>query len=110
MAEVVWKYPLRPWSIFLDVPEGARVLSCGAQGKEVVVWVLCDDDKPRVSRILAGHPTGTPIPPALRPSQGQGSVPEVSGGAAHLPTVSNADGHDVMTVDAALTEREASDA
>lgn len=84
MAEVVWKYPLRPWSIFLDVPQGARILSCGAQGNDVVVWVLCDEDAPRVSRILAGHPTGSPLPPALRRAEFVGTAQMDNGLVFHV--------------------------
>jgi hypothetical protein len=55
---VIWKFTLRPWSIFVDIPAGAKVLSAGAQGDEVVAWALCDPDAPKVPRLLAAVPTG----------------------------------------------------
>jgi hypothetical protein len=61
---VIWKFPLRAWSIFLDMPKGAQILSAGAQGDDVVVWAECDPDAPKVSRMVAAAPTGHPLPPA----------------------------------------------
>jgi hypothetical protein len=83
-VSVVYKYPLRPWSIFLDIPQGARILSCGAQGSEVVVWVLCDPDAPRVGRIVAGHPTGVKIPPALKDAEFVGTAQMDDGLVFHV--------------------------
>jgi hypothetical protein len=63
---VVWKFELRPWSVFMDVPEGATLLSVGAQRGDVVVWALCDPEARKVRRLLAAHPTGVELPRALR--------------------------------------------
>lgn len=64
-TRLIWKFPLRPWSIFIDIPEGATILSAGAQGDDVVVWARCNPNAPKVSRLVAAHPTGVRIPPAL---------------------------------------------
>jgi hypothetical protein len=79
MSEVIWKFELRRWTIFLAVPQGARVLSAGAQGGDVVVWALCDPDAPKVRRLLAATPTGPPLPRAFHD-------------AAFVATVQMADG------------------
>lgn len=62
---VVWKFELRPWSIFLDMPKDAVVISAGVQGNDVVAWALCDPNAPKVSRLVAAHPTGIPMPRAM---------------------------------------------
>lgn len=61
-TKVVWKFPLRAWTIFLDVPQGAQVLHVGVQRmgavEEACVWALCDPGAPKVSRMLYAVPTG----------------------------------------------------
>jgi hypothetical protein len=81
---VIWKFPLRPWSIFLDVPRGARVLSVGAQDREVVAWATVDPDAPRRPRILSTVPTGAPVPPALKGAQFIGTVQMNDGLVFHV--------------------------
>lgn len=63
---VVWKFELRPWTIYLDVPRGAQLLHAGAQGQRGYVWALCDPDAEKVARMVFAHPTGPPLPPAGR--------------------------------------------
>lgn len=63
MSVVVWKFPLRRWSAFIDMPEGARIISCGQQDGELCVWALCDSDAPKVPRYVAALNTGRPVPP-----------------------------------------------
>jgi hypothetical protein len=63
---VIWKFELRPWSVFLDVPQGAQLLRVGAQGNVSYVWALVDPDAPKVSRAIFAHPTGVPMPPGIR--------------------------------------------
>lgn len=65
MAEAIWKFTLRPYSIFHDLPKGAELLSAGAQGLDVVAWAKVDPDARKVKRKLAALPTGQPIPPGL---------------------------------------------
>lgn len=81
---VVWKFPLRAWSIFLDVPMDATVLSVGAQGLDVVAWLLCDSQAPKVTRLLAAHPTGVPLPPALLNTEFVGTVQMDDGLVFHV--------------------------
>lgn len=73
---VVWKFELRAWTIFQDVPKGAEILSAGAQGlgEHIVVWARCDPNAPKVSRALFAHPTGTPIGTAMRDAAFVGTV------------------------------------
>ena len=47
----------------VEMPEGARVLSAGAQNGEVVVWALVDPHAKTVLRRFAIYPTGlTEVP------------------------------------------------
>lgn len=81
---VVWKFELRPWSIFIDMPKGAVVISAGAQGTDVVAWALCDPDAPKVSRLVAAHPTGIPLPPAMTAARVVGTVQMADGLVFHV--------------------------
>lgn len=63
MSAVVWKFPLRRWSAFIDMPGGARILSAGEQDGELCVWALCDPDAPKESRYIAAINTGQRMPP-----------------------------------------------
>jgi hypothetical protein len=64
-ARQIWKFDLRPHSIYIDIPKGARVLSTGAQGFEVVIWVLVDPEAMKVPRMVFAHPTGPDLPKIL---------------------------------------------
>jgi hypothetical protein len=62
VSAVVWKFPLRSWSAFIDMPAGASILSCGEQDGELCVWALCDPDAPKVGRYVAAINTGRQMP------------------------------------------------
>lgn len=83
-GEVVWKFRLRPWTIFIDVPRGARVLSVGAQGPDVVAWLLCDPDAEYVARMLAAWPTGEVLPTAAEGAAFVGTVQMDDGLVFHV--------------------------
>lgn len=59
----IWKFPL-PVGDRLDVamPCGARILSCGEQYGEVVVWAEVDPKAPAEPRMVAQVMTGGPVP------------------------------------------------
>lgn len=63
---VVWKFELRPWTAFIDMPRGARILHVGAQrqgGQEVAcVWALCDPNARKEPRYIVAVPTGQDVP------------------------------------------------
>ncbi|HTE62790.1 MAG TPA: hypothetical protein VK631_20715 [Solirubrobacteraceae bacterium] len=80
----MWKFELRPWSIFIDMPKGAELLSVGVQGETAVVWALCDPDAAKVSRLVAAHPTGPALPPALRGASYVGTVTVEDGIVLHV--------------------------
>ncbi len=84
MTPVIWKFTLRPWSIFVDLPKGAEVLSVGAQGPDVVVWAMINPDALRVKRKLAALPTGQPVPPALRETRFVGTAQMDDGLVFHV--------------------------
>jgi hypothetical protein len=64
-GDVVYKYELRPWSIFLDMPRGARLLHVGAPDHRTgYVWALVDPEAPKVTRKVFAQPTGVPLPRA----------------------------------------------
>lgn len=74
MKDVIWKYELRPWTIFLDIPQGAKLLAVGAQGSDVVAWFRCNPDARRVPRMVAAFPTGVELPLAARAGEYVGTV------------------------------------
>ena len=84
MTEVIYKYPLRPWSIFIDIPRDANILSAGAQKDDIVVWAAVNPAEPLVSRLVAAHPTGIRIPFALRGAQFVGTVQMDDGLVFHI--------------------------
>lgn len=53
----IYKYQVLPGS-YTMMPKDAVILSVGAQGLNIVVWALVDDDMPRVPRLVRVHPTG----------------------------------------------------
>jgi hypothetical protein len=59
---VVWKFPLRPWSAFIDMPADARILYVGHDGTDACVWALCDPNRPKKPRYVAAIPTGDEVP------------------------------------------------
>lgn len=83
-GEIVWKFRLRPWTIFIDVPRGARVLSVGAQGSDVVAWLLCASDEPVAPRLLAAWATGEVLPRAAEGAAFVGTVQMDDGLVFHV--------------------------
>jgi len=57
----VFKYVLKP-EVTLIMPEGAEILSVGAQGEEAVMWVHVDTDKEEEKRHFMVFDTGHPLP------------------------------------------------
>lgn len=57
----VFKYVLKP-NITLTMPEGAEILSVGAQGEEAVMWARVDTDKEDQKRDFMVLGTGHPLP------------------------------------------------
>ena len=51
----IWKYPMTNRTGFIDMPPGARILSCQMQGDLPCFWVLvdADDDMPTTPRQFA---------------------------------------------------------
>lgn len=85
VTRVIYKYELRPWTLFLDVPKGATVLSVGTQEPEsIVAWLLVDPDAPRVSRMLAALPTGVELPYAYEGTTFVGTVQMADGLVFHV--------------------------
>jgi hypothetical protein len=65
VSDTIWKFTLRPWSAFLDMPRAAQLLSAGAQGDDVVVWAAVDPNAERVQRVVTAVPTGHRLPPIV---------------------------------------------
>ena len=53
----VYKYTLLP-TCTLELPEGAEILTVGAQGEDICIWVKVDTDKPTVKRSFQTYGTG----------------------------------------------------
>lgn len=81
---VIYKFALRPWSIFIDAPKGGILLAVGAQGDDVVAWFRCDPDAPKVSRHVAAYPTGVPLPEACANAEYVGTVQMHDGLVFHV--------------------------
>lgn len=63
MKQVVWKFELRPWSAFIDMPRGARILRAGVDGTNTAcVWALCNPDASKEPRYVVAVPTGGDVP------------------------------------------------
>lgn len=61
MARQIWKFNLETKTT-LDLPENAWVLSVGAQGNSICLWVAVDTDAPtKVSRTFRFYGTGWSI-------------------------------------------------
>jgi hypothetical protein len=57
----IFKYRVQPF-MGASMPEGAAVLSVGAQGPHIVAWATADADAPLVMRELIVRPTGDADP------------------------------------------------
>lgn len=62
MPEEIWKFALRGWLWKIEMPKGARVISAGVQGDEIVVWAECLPGAEREERVFAAVNTGDPLP------------------------------------------------
>jgi hypothetical protein len=83
-TRLIWKFELPPWSIFIDIPQGATLLSAGIQGDDIVVWARCNPNAPKVSRMVAAHPTGVPFPPAYDDAEFLATVQMADGLVFHV--------------------------
>jgi hypothetical protein len=56
----IWKYPLpvREDVYNLQMPKGAKILSCGVQNGRCHLWVLVDPEAPKVNRVIHRYGTG----------------------------------------------------
>lgn len=83
-GEAIWKFELRPWSIFIDMPQGAKILSAGAQGDSIVVWALCDTEALKVQRLVSATPTGVMLPASYQGATFVGTVQMMDGLVFHV--------------------------
>ena len=60
MATTIWKFNLNETTT-LDLPEESQVLSVGAQGDFICLWVLVDPDNPKTPRTFRFYGTGWDI-------------------------------------------------
>ena len=61
----IWKYTLQPKGIqLLDLPRGAKILSCDVQREDVVIWALVDLEETEIGIVeVTAFPTGQTIDP-----------------------------------------------
>lgn len=62
--KTIWKYEARGGGdrFSLEMPKGARALSAGIQGQDIVIWAAVDPDEPAVRHDFAVHGTGHNVP------------------------------------------------
>jgi len=67
MVKSIWKYILNPSGYFSEIimPEDATVLTVGAQGDDICLWVLVLPSSPLISRAFVVIGTGEEIPPGF---------------------------------------------
>lgn len=58
----VWKFVLSPYTQSIYMPDGAQVLSVGAQHQKVCVWALVNPNNPVVPRRFVLAVTGHDVP------------------------------------------------
>ena len=58
-----WKFLLRSPRTVVDIPKGARLLSAGVQGSEIVVWAEVNSSNDYEQRVLYACNTGAQLPP-----------------------------------------------
>ena len=57
--KAIWKFPLEySQHNSLYIPRGAKILSCGIQNDQAVVWALVDPTAEKVIQVLKLFPTG----------------------------------------------------
>ena len=71
----IFKYEL-PIADYLDIamPYGARVLSVGVQGQDILVWALVDPKAPIVVHMFAIRETGHPVLPEVEQGDFLGTI------------------------------------
>lgn len=64
MGKKIWKYILNPPGYYSEIimPEDAAVLTVGAQGDDICLWVLVLSSAPLISRAFVVVGTGEEIP------------------------------------------------
>lgn len=67
MRMTIWKFEVLPDAFVVEMPRGAKLLSAQLQptlGKPQL-WVLVDQEQPKVRRRLVTVGTGHPLPPEI---------------------------------------------
>lgn len=61
----IYKYTLQPKGIqLLDLPKGAKILSCNVQQEDVVIWALVDLEETEIGIVeVTAFPTGQIVDP-----------------------------------------------
>lgn len=63
---MIWKFALPTSRSVLNMPKGAKILSVGRQGSEIVLWAevfSAGPSGPREPRIINAFNTGVQLPP-----------------------------------------------
>ena len=84
MNDVIYKYPLRPHSVFIDVPLGAKLLAVGAQDDDVVAWYRVNPNLGKRPRVCAAFPTGVDLPAVCNHTEYVGTVQMRDGLVFHV--------------------------
>lgn len=61
-SKVIWKFPVpRKTQFTLQMPVQSRILSCGIQDGDGVLWAVCNPSLPKEERLLMLAVTGEPL-------------------------------------------------
>lgn len=66
MAEVIYKYDVSRLVNVIEMPIGAKILSCKLHNGKVYIWAFTDDNKPTEIRVFRGIHTGYPGQPNIK--------------------------------------------
>jgi hypothetical protein len=61
----IWKYPLSAGRTIIEMPAGAKVLCCQAQGGAPCLWALVNTEYAPSRRVFHTYGTGFDVPPDL---------------------------------------------
>jgi hypothetical protein len=56
--KAIWKYEVKPSHFTVEMPVGAKILTCQVQGESIQMWAMVDPDAPTVEKDFVTAGTG----------------------------------------------------